>query len=67
MPGAHKIGAPSSGPRIAGGNYMDTTLILMITDYRLEVTSHRLKQTQISGLQNQGVVSKPHGRLKVSH
>ena len=26
MPGAHKIGAAISGPRITGGNYMDTTL-----------------------------------------
>ena len=29
MPGAHKIGAASSGPRIAGGNFMDITLFLM--------------------------------------
>ena len=28
MPGAHKIGAAISGPRIAGGNFMDTTLFL---------------------------------------
>ena len=26
MPGAHKIGAAISGPRIVGGNFMDTTL-----------------------------------------
>ena len=26
MPGAHKIGAAISGPRIAGGNFMDITL-----------------------------------------
>ena len=26
MPGAHKIGAAISGPRITGGNFMDTTL-----------------------------------------
>ena len=25
MPGAHKIGAAISGPRIAGGNFMDVT------------------------------------------
>ena len=29
MPGAHKIGAAISGPRIAGGNFMDTTLFLI--------------------------------------
>ena len=28
MPGAHKIGAAISGPRITGGNFMDTTLLL---------------------------------------
>ena len=28
MPGAHKIGATISGPRITGGNFMDTTLFL---------------------------------------
>ena len=28
MPGAHKIGAAISGPRIAGGNFMDITLFL---------------------------------------
>ena len=28
MPGAHKIGAAISGPRITGGNFMDTTLFL---------------------------------------
>ena len=28
MPGAHKIGAAISGPRIAGGNFMDITLVL---------------------------------------
>ena len=28
MPGAHKIGAAMSGPRITGGNFMDTTLFL---------------------------------------
>ena len=27
MPGAHKIGAAISGPRITGGNFMDTILI----------------------------------------
>ena len=26
FPGAHKIGAAISGPRIAGGNFMDTAL-----------------------------------------
>ena len=29
MPGAHKIGAAISGPRITGGNFMDTTLFLI--------------------------------------
>ena len=29
MPGAHKIGAAISGPRIADGNFMDITLFLM--------------------------------------
>ena len=28
MPGAHKIGAATCGPRIAGGNFMDTTFFL---------------------------------------
>ena len=28
MPGAHKIGAAIFGPRITGGNFMDTTLFL---------------------------------------
>ena len=27
MPGAHKIGAAISGPRIAGGSFMDITLL----------------------------------------
>ena len=31
MPGAHKIGAAISGPRITGGNFMDTTLFLILT------------------------------------
>ena len=30
MPGAHKIGAAISGPRITGGNFMDTTLFLRL-------------------------------------
>ena len=30
MPGAHKIGAAISGPRIAGGNFMDITLFLSV-------------------------------------
>ena len=30
MPGAHKIGAAMSGPRIAGGNFMDITLFLRV-------------------------------------
>ena len=34
MPGAHKIGAAISGPRIAGGNFMDTTIFLVETLYR---------------------------------
>ena len=29
MPGAHKIGAAISAPRITGGNFMDTTLFLI--------------------------------------
>ena len=29
MPGAHKIGAAISGPRIVGGNFMDITLFLI--------------------------------------
>ena len=29
MPGAHKIGAAISGPRIAGGNFMHTRLFLV--------------------------------------
>ena len=28
MPGAHKIGAAISGPRIMGGNFMDTRIFL---------------------------------------
>ena len=28
MPGAHKIGAAISGPRIAGGNFTDITLLV---------------------------------------
>ena len=32
MPGAHKIGAAISGPRIADGNFMDITLFLRIWD-----------------------------------
>ena len=28
MPGGHKIGAAISGPRITGGNFMDTTIFL---------------------------------------
>ena len=28
MPGAHKIGAAVSGPRITGGNFMDITFFL---------------------------------------
>ena len=28
-PGAHKIGAAISGPRIAGGNFMDITFFLI--------------------------------------
>ena len=28
MPGAHKIGAANSGPRITGGNYMDMRIFL---------------------------------------
>ena len=28
MPGAHKIGAAISGPRVTGGNFMDITLFL---------------------------------------
>ena len=32
MPGAHKIGAAISGPRIAGGNLMDITLFLIVGD-----------------------------------
>ena len=30
MPGAHKIGAAISGPRITGGNFMDTTFFLIL-------------------------------------
>ena len=30
MPSAHKIGAAISGPRITGGNFMDTTLFLIV-------------------------------------
>ena len=30
MPGAHKIGAAISGPGITGGNFMDTTLFLIL-------------------------------------
>ena len=29
MPGAHKIGAATSGPRIAGGNFMDITFFFL--------------------------------------
>ena len=31
MPGAHKIGAAISGPRITGGNFMDTRIFLKLT------------------------------------
>ena len=34
MPGAHKIGAAISGPRITGGNFMDTTFFLNENDCR---------------------------------
>ena len=37
MPGAHKIGAAISGPRIAGGNFKDITLFLKNTDCGLQV------------------------------
>ena len=30
MPGAHKIGAAISGPRITGGNFMDTLRALFL-------------------------------------
>ena len=33
MPGAHKIGAAISGPRITGGNFMDTTLFLTMAQW----------------------------------
>ena len=39
MPGAHKIGAAISGPRITGGNLMDTTLVLTKTAISLEIVS----------------------------
>ena len=35
MPGAHNIGAAISGPRITGGNFMDTTLFLTKTGTRV--------------------------------
>ena len=35
MPGAHKIGAAISGPRITGGNFMDTTLLLIDENPRI--------------------------------
>ena len=35
MPGAHKIGAAISGPRIAGGNFMDITLFLTLVNIPL--------------------------------
>ena len=34
MPGAHTIGAAISGPRITGGNFMDTTLFLKYGSFR---------------------------------
>ena len=36
MPGAHKIGATISGPRITGGTFMDTTLFLNSVSHLLE-------------------------------
>ena len=36
MPGAHKTGAAISGPRIAGGNFMDITLFLNISGTKKE-------------------------------
>ena len=41
MPGAHKIGAAISGPRITGGNFMDTTLFLILRLSRASSTSWR--------------------------
>ena len=35
MPGAHKIGAAISGPRITGGNFMDITLVLTCDHLRV--------------------------------
>ena len=37
MPGAHKIGAAVSGPRIAGGNFMDITLFPNQVEKNLEL------------------------------
>ena len=40
MPGAHKIGAAISGPRITGGNFMDITLCRNLC---LPVNAHEAK------------------------
>ena len=43
MPGAHKIGAAISGPRIAGGNFMGTPLFLIDDDQITHLICVRLK------------------------
>ena len=40
MPGAHKIGAAISGPRITGGNFMDTTLFLKNTTTIVKIVNY---------------------------
>ena len=43
MPGAHKIGAAIAGPRITGGNFMDTALFLILRTEFLLRKSKRVK------------------------
>ena len=42
VPGAHKIGAAISGPRIGGGNFMDTTLFLRAACLQNEAAPEKL-------------------------
>ena len=47
MPGAHKIGAAISGPRITGGNFMDTTLFLKQGKHENMATSGCLRVSRM--------------------
>ena len=64
MPGAHKIGAAISGPRITGRNFMDTTLSLNIFSEQLvrqRLPSKRLTNSDRLSWKTQGFLAKsPH-------